>query len=178
MIHSRRYFIKTLTAGTIGSTLININSLNLFAKSSFDKKKGIKIDENYYVLDDEKQRVLIGVAEIFYPRAGEINMINGFINYFSKPEKKKEAEFFDGGLWNLNSVSYSNFQKPFYKLNSVKKKLKILNHIYARNKIFIEKFNNLATQIYFSSPIIWKELGYEGPPQPRGFLNYTEPPSV
>jgi hypothetical protein len=30
---------------------------------------------------------------------------------------------------------------------------------------------------YFSSPIIWKEIGYFGPPQPDGYSDYSRPPS-
>src|SRR4051812_34087876 len=32
-------------------------------------------------------------------------------------------------------------------------------------------------RFYYSRPEVWPSLGFDGPPQPRGFLDYTNPPA-
>lgn len=31
-------------------------------------------------------------------------------------------------------------------------------------------------RFYYARPEVWPSLGFDGPPQPRGFLDYTDPP--
>lgn len=173
---TRRLFLKTVAAGTLGTTILNFDPLGVFADDKINFKEGIKIDKGYYVLNAQTQKTLNALCEIYYPRAREINISRGFLNYFSNPENTGEAGFFDAGLWNLDSIAHSKFNKPYHQIKDNKQKLEVLNHVYSRNRYFIERLKTLSTMMYFSNPRICSELGYQGPPQPKGFMNYTKPP--
>ena len=41
---------------------------------------------------------------------------------------------------------------------------------------FFEHIKVEAFSHYYADPRIWANLGYAGPPQPLGFMNYTQPP--
>jgi hypothetical protein len=34
----------------------------------------------------------------------------------------------------------------------------------------------MVIKFYYSNPSVWKRLSYNGPPQPRGFMDYYLPP--
>lgn len=38
------------------------------------------------------------------------------------------------------------------------------------------KLREDTMRYYYARPEVWPSLGFDGPPQPRGFLDYTEPP--
>jgi hypothetical protein len=42
--------------------------------------------------------------------------------------------------------------------------------------IFFDRTRDDAFFYYYAHPQSWPGLGYAGPPQPRGFMNYAEPP--
>lgn len=42
---------------------------------------------------------------------------------------------------------------------------------------FFEVTLYAAVTIYYAKPAAWSALGYDGPPQPEGFLDYAEPPA-
>lgn len=43
---------------------------------------------------------------------------------------------------------------------------------------FFEQTTEVCFYLYYSRPESWKGLGYNGPPQPRGFMNYTQAPKA
>jgi hypothetical protein len=43
---------------------------------------------------------------------------------------------------------------------------------------FFEQTAEVCFFLYYSRPDGWKGLRYDGPPQPRGFLNYTQAPKA
>lgn len=41
--------------------------------------------------------------------------------------------------------------------------------------LFFDRIRSEAFARYYAHPRIWADLGYTGPPQPAGFMRYTEP---
>jgi hypothetical protein len=41
---------------------------------------------------------------------------------------------------------------------------------------FVRLLRHDTMRFYYAHPEVWPSLGFDGPPQPRGFLDYTEPP--
>ena len=41
---------------------------------------------------------------------------------------------------------------------------------------FIRLLRYDTMRYYYARPEVWPSLGFDGPPQPRGFLDYTQPP--
>jgi hypothetical protein len=44
-------------------------------------------------------------------------------------------------------------------------------------RVFFSGVLDLAFRQYYAQPAIWAGLGYAGPPQPRGFLDFAGPPA-
>jgi hypothetical protein len=44
--------------------------------------------------------------------------------------------------------------------------------------MFFGRFRRKIIELYYSNPDVWKMLSYNGPPQPRGFMDYSLPPKV
>jgi len=43
--------------------------------------------------------------------------------------------------------------------------------------MFFDRIRESAFSHYYAHPQSWRALDYDGPPQPRGFMNYTQAPS-
>jgi hypothetical protein len=43
-------------------------------------------------------------------------------------------------------------------------------------RTFFERMRRDAMHLYYSHPAAWPALGYSGPPQPAGFLDFEHPP--
>ncbi|NIP32116.1 MAG: hypothetical protein GTO02_22255 [Candidatus Dadabacteria bacterium] len=174
---TRRNFIKTVTAGVIGSTLISFNPEELFAKPKVDIYNGIKIQEGFYVINKETQKSVAALADTFLPGSNDLKLINAFMNYFSQKKNHGLASFFDAAFWNLDTISHSKFKVPYYKLTETNQKDEVINHVRARNRIFISRFERLTKQFYYTHPKVLKKLKYSGPPQPKGFMDYGSAPA-
>jgi hypothetical protein len=114
------------------------------------------------------------LAEELVPGSGSIGMKEKLMNYFRRD--KGGATFFDAGFWNLEAVSKAAFKKSFYDLDNKEEIEKVMKHINARNKTFFHQFRTLVIKLYYGDPAVWKKLSYDGPPQPRGFMDYSEAP--
>ena len=42
--------------------------------------------------------------------------------------------------------------------------------------LFFDLTRRQSVQIYYAEPTVWAALGYPGPPQPAGFLDFDRPP--
>lgn len=171
MINSRRKFLKTIAVGFIGSNVISSFPASSFAKS-FDK--GIEIQKGYVVFGPDTQKVMEAFAEALVPGAAESGMKDKVMNYVNKD--RGSATFFDAGFWNLDSISRSKYKKPFYELTSKEEINTLIKYIKGKNSVFFNQFRYLIVRLYYSDPKVWNKLSYNGPPQPKGFMNYSEPP--
>jgi len=171
MIDSRRKFLKTLAVGIIGGEVISALPVTSFARN-FDK--GIEIEKGYIVFDENTQKVMEALAEALLPGSRAINIKEKVMSYVDKD--RGSATFFDAGLWNIDSKSKSMFKKHFYNLKDKNDIDLILNYVKLKNKAFFNQFRYLIIRLYYTDPKIWKQLSYNGPPQTKGFMDYSVPP--
>jgi len=171
MIDSRRKFLKTLAVGIIGVDVISALPATAFAKN-FDK--GIEIQKGYIVFNEDTQKVMEALAEALIPGSKEINIRDRVMHYVNKD--RGAATFYDAGLWNINSLSRAKYNKPFYNLKNKENINSLLKHIKVRNASFFNQFRSLIIRLYYSDPKVWNKLSYNGPPQTKGFMDYSEPP--
>ena len=174
---TRRGFFKTLAFGILGKGFISSFPYRAFAKSG-DYENGIEIEKGYIVFNNETQKSMEALADALLPGAKQIGIRTLFMDYISKDHGI--AGHLDAGFWNLDTISKQRFKKPYYQLKTKKEKDAVLNHLLARSntKKFIHNFKRAVVKLYYSSPEVWKKLSYNGPPQPRGFLDYYKPPTV
>jgi len=171
MIDSRRKFLKTLAVGFIGGEVISTLPAIAFAKN-FDK--GIEIQKDYIVFNEDTQKVMEALAEALIPGSREMNIKDRVMNYVNRD--RAAATFFDAGLWNINSISRSKYKQPFYNLKDKENIDTLLKYVKGKNAPFFNKFRYLIIRLYYSDPVVWKKLSYNGPPQTKGFMDYSKPP--
>jgi len=171
MLKSRRNFLTNLTITIIGGKALTIFPSPTSAKNF---SKGIEIKKGYIVFNEDTQKVMEALAEAIVPGSKEINMKAKVMDYVNKD--RVAATFFDAGLWHVNSLSRSKYKKPFYELKDKEKINKLLTHVKTSNNIFFNQFRYLIVRMYYSDDQVWKKLSYSGPPQPKGFMDYSEPP--
>ncbi len=172
MKSTRRGFIKILAVGILGNGLIP-SLPTVFAKTN-EQDDGIEIQKGFKIFNQETQKNMEALAETLVPGAKEIGIKRIFMDYIST--NPGQGAFFDAGLWNVNSLSYAHFKKPFYQLEAKEDKKVLIDHISVANKAFFRRFRETIIKLYYSNPAVWKRLSYSGPPQPIGFMDYWLPP--
>jgi len=172
MIDSRRKFLKTLAVGIIGGEVLSAFPVTSFA-GNFDK--GIEIQKGYIVFDENTQKVMEAFAEALLPGSREINIKDRVMNYVNRD--RGAATFFDAGFWNIDTLSRSRHKKHFYDLKDKKDIDALLKYVERKNRNFFIQFRSLVIRLYYSDPKVWKQLSYNGPPQTKGFMDYSEPPT-
>jgi len=175
MKSSRRKFLKTIAAGVIGGEIVSGSPASVFAKpvpyaDGFEVKKGFK------VLEKTTQKNMMKLAETIIPGCGKLGMKDKLMGYLYS--SKGTASFFDAGFWNVDAVCRKKFKVPFYSLENKKNTDIIVKYISLNNRGFFVSFKKLVVQFYYTDPKVWKTLSYDGPPQPRGFMDYSEPPRL
>jgi len=173
MKSTRRKFLKTIAAGVIGGEIISASAGPAFAKSEpyadgFDVAKGFK------VFEQTTQKNMMKLAETIIPGCGNFGMKDKLMKYLYG--SKGTASFFDAGFWNIDAVCRKKFKVPFYSLENKQDIYTIVKYISINNRGFFVSFKKLVVQFYYTDPKVWKKLSYDGPPQPRGFMDYTEAP--
>ena len=171
MIDSRRKFLKTLAVGIIGGEVISALPVTSFAKN-YDK--GIEIQKGYIVFNENTQKVMEALAEALVPGSKEINIKEKVMSYVDRD--RTAATYFDAGLWNIESNSRSTYKKHFYNLKDKKSIDNLLKYVKNSNAGFFNQFRYLIIRLYYSDPKVWNKLSYNGPPQTKGFMDYSEPP--
>ena len=172
MKSSRRKFLKTIAAGVIGGEIVSGSPASVFAKAvpyadGFEVKKGFK------VFEQTTQKNMMKLAETIIPGCGSHGMKDKLMGYLYS--SKGTASFFDAGFWNVDAVCRKKFKVPFYSLENKKDTDIIVKYISINNRAFFVSFKKLVVQFYYTDPKVWKTLSYDGPPQPRGFMDYSEP---
>jgi len=171
MIDSRRKFLKTLAVGIIGGEVLSVLPSTALAKNF---EKGIEIQKGYIVFNADTQKIMEALAEALVPGSKGINIKEKVMNYVNRD--RAAATFLDAGMWNIDSLSRSKYEKPFYNLTDKENIEALLQHVRVRNAIFFKQFRHLIVRLYYADPKVWKELSYNGPPQTKGFMDYSEPP--
>lgn len=172
MINTRRKFLKTLAVGFIGGSVISSLPNASYARNY---EKGIEIQKDYVVFNENTQKNMEALAEALLPNSKEIDMKKQVMDYVYSD--RGAAAMFDAGLWNIDSISRAEYKKRFYEVTDPKTINILVNHIRVKNPSFFRQFKYLVFRLYFSDPTIWKKLAYSGPPQPKGFMDYASPPA-
>jgi len=84
------------------------------------------------------------------------------------------------GLEAMEKYSLEKYGKSFHLLGNTERDI-ILKWIaeMPEDKLqgfFFKKFRETVLALYYTSPEVWKILRYNGPPQPKGFMDYHLPP--
>jgi len=171
MIDSRRKFLKTLAVGIIGGEVISALPVTSFAKN-YDK--GIEIQKGYIVFNENTQKVMEALAEALVPGSKEINIKEKVMSYVDRD--RTLATYLDTLMWNIETNSRSRYKKHFYELKDKKNIDTLLKYVEGKERGFFNQFRYLIIRLYYSEPKVWKQLSYNGTPQPKGFMDYSEPP--
>ena len=175
MSSSRRRFLGTVAGAFIGAELWGLwPAAAVTGGDEAEWDKGIEITKGYVVLDRDTQRTMEAAAEALVPGSRALGIRRAFMAIMRNDPGT--AGFLDAGLWNLEAVSRALTKKSFHELKDREEIDKVLNHVARHNIIFLKKFRDTVIQLHYSNPAVWRTLGYEGPPQPRGFMDYASPP--
>lgn len=98
----------------------------------------------------------------------------------SKSDLKLKILLHHGTGW-LEKQAENAHQKQYSRLNPsareaiVETAARMPKNSVAR--IFFDETRRIALRHFYTQPSTWKALNYPGPPQPRGFTDYTHPPT-
>jgi hypothetical protein len=172
---TRRSFIKTLALGIFGKELIADLGDTVHA-SPKTSDNGFEIEKGYVVFNTETQKSMEALAETLLPGSKEIGIKEMFMDYIKKDPGLALAGFLDAGFWSLHTASKQRFKKSYYQLESKEDQKAVVNFMIAHHKNFIDIFRQIVIKLCYSNPEVWKSLSYDGPPQPKGFMNYSMQP--
>lgn len=175
MKNSRRAFIKTLAVGVLGTEALAGFHTNAFAKEQ-TRSSGIEIQRGYKVFEPNTQKTMEAFVEVLIPGSAAYSINEKIFDYLKRD--RGAATFLDAGFWNIDAISRQTYKKPFYELTNKEDKIAIVNHVKARNRRFFAQFRFLTMKLFYADPQVWKSLSYNGPPQPKGFMDYSEPPKT
>src|SRR3990167_2068852 len=172
MKNTRRQFIKSIGIGIIGSGVI-LGTPPLALAGDSPPDHGFEVQKGFKVFNDVTQKNMEKLAEELVPGSKNIAIKNKMMDHLYK--NKGIAAFLDAGFWNLDALSRKVYKKPFYSLNNKDDINRLIKNISRNNESFFKRFRQLVIMMYYSDPTVWKKLSYNGPPQPKGFLDYSEP---
>ena len=100
------------------------------------------------------------------------------MKYYS--ENPGIAGYVDSGLWKIESLSKNKFEMPFQEITDKKKLQMLFDHLEKSNnsRDFFNKFKEKLFELYFLHPEVLNKMNYDGPPQPKGFMDYSSPPKT
>lgn len=173
MKNSRRKFLKTLAVGVIGGEVMTGLPATVLAKKD-PSGGGFEIEKGFKVFNEVTQKNMLKLAEALVPGSEKLGIKDKVMNLVRND--KGVAGFLDAGFWNINSLSTAKFDKPFYALENKEDIDALIKHISVRNRPFFRQFKGIVMKFYYSDPAVWKKLSYNGPPQPKGFMDYSQPP--
>ncbi len=86
----------------------------------------------------------------------------------------------DYGLGWLEKVALQSFQKGFWQLHMAQQ-VKILSHmekaqVGSGERVFFDRVLEDCQRFYYAHAGSWKDLNFAGPPQPDGFLDFSQEP--
>lgn len=117
--------------------------------------------------DDETPGALkLGVSEMILSKAATQNKYRHII--------KKGSEWLDREAGKLSSTDFTALREED-RDSIVARAIESPTDSLPRN--FLELMRADAFEFYYSNPRSWAQLGYNGPPQPNGFMDYYKPRS-
>ena len=85
-----------------------------------------------------------------------------------------------GAAW-LDANAKQHFDRLFAELDTTARD-QVIEHASQGKRstleyAFFSRTKDIVFRHYYSQAAVWPSLGYDGPPQPRGFLDYASPPT-
>ncbi|NOX08910.1 MAG: gluconate 2-dehydrogenase subunit 3 family protein [Gammaproteobacteria bacterium] len=86
-----------------------------------------------------------------------------------------------GGLAWLDKMAYAQYNRRGFTLLTQAQREAIVRMAEATKmpsaqRLFFEQIRKDSFLFYYSHPQSWSNLGFNGPPQPAGFIDYTQAP--
>lgn len=155
---TRRFFLKA----------ISIFGLSFI----FPKKIPADISQKFSIENID------ALTNAIMPGSNEIGVHEKLRDLYSQIANKNKI--LTMGLMAMDRYCQERYSKPFYLLNEKERDLilKWMNELPPKRleNLFFTTFRKEVLKHYFTSPVVWKILRYNGPPQPKGFVNYHLPP--
>ena len=175
MKNSRRQFLKTLAAGVIGGEVMTALPTRVLAEKE-PSGGGFEIEKGFTVFNEATQKNMLKMAEALVPGSEKLGIKDHVMALVRND--KGTAGFLDAGFWNIDSLSRAKFDKPFYAVENKEDIDALIKHVSVRNRPFFRQFKGIVMKFYYSKPTVWNKLSYNGPPQPRGFMDYSDTPQT
>ncbi len=112
------------------------------------------------------------------PSASEINLASRIIDL--SRNVPNYPSLLESGLNWISETSQLSFQSEFLTLHDEKKEA-VVTAAFAQAdqtlpRVFAKRLRDDAMAIFYSHPASWPALGFEGPIQPSGFLDFEKAP--
>jgi hypothetical protein len=173
MHNSRRKFLKTLAVGVIGGGVLYTVPSHALSDEG-PKAGGFEIQKGFTVFNTTTQMNMERLAEALVPGSKSLGIKEKVMKVVRAD--KGTAGFLDAGFWHIDALSRNKYAKPFYKLENKEHINTLIKYISVKNRLFFNQFRNLVIKLYYSDPEAWRKLSYDGPPQPKGFMDYADAP--
>lgn len=132
---------------------------------------------------DHERAMIVRIVDLLVPRdetpgALDLGVHNGVIGDLEG--KPARAKFYAEGLLDLDRDAHAKHGADFLALDSVRQE-SLLQALYddprpTRGWRTVRQLRLDTMRLYYARPEVWPSLGFDGPPQPGGFLDYTNPP--
>ena len=128
--------------------------------------------------DESTLKTMEALTEAIMPGVKSFNINEKIITYLNS--RYHTARLFTAGLKAIEKYSEKKYGKSFYSLQSEEKDavLKWMSSLPVERweRTFFIDYRQVVLERYYTSPEAWKTLNYNGPPQPKGFMDYHLPP--
>ncbi len=95
-------------------------------------------------------------------------------------KRPETARIFFSGMRGLERYSRDRYGRPFHSLEEREREA-VLRWMASLpreriERLFFARYRRAVIAYYYTCPEVWKRLKYNGPPQPKGFMDYHLPP--
>ena len=136
-----------------------------------------------YPIMDHERDMLTRIVDLFVPRdetpgALDLGVHRRVISELAG--NRKRAKAYAEALLDLDRNARVKHGAEFLALDAAPQEDLLLALAAAPRSTpggrFVRLLRYDTMRFYYARPEVWPSLGFDGPPQPRGFLDYTEPP--
>lgn len=132
---------------------------------------------------DLEHRMITRMVDLFVPRdetPGAVDLGVQQSIFKTLEGDRTRAKIYAEALLNLDRDARAKHGADFLALDAARQEslLEALSQTPQTTPggYFIRLLRRDTMRFYYARPEVWPSLGFDGPPQPRGFLDYTDPP--
>lgn len=167
----RRFFLKTSVAVVLSTWASSASSASISLQQPMKKP-----------LQQKTLRAFIDVLlpEDETPSASQLDIDQEILSRVAR--HPGYTRLLHGGLAWLDKMAYAQYNKTAFTLLKQDQREAIVRIAEATKmpspqRVFFEQIRKDSFHFYYSHPQSWHNLGFNGPPQPAGFIDYTQPPN-